>query len=112
MSKGVMSEVVVWLAFILAALLEVGGDAAVRRGLRGRSLVFVVLGCAVLGCYGLMVNSVKWDFSKLIGAYVGFFALASILFGRIVLREQVPPSTWWGLALVIAGGLLIQFGRR
>ena len=112
MSKGVMSEVVVWLAFILAALLEVGGDAAVRRGLLGRSLVCVLLGCAALGCYGLMVNSVKWDFSKLIGVYVGFFALVSILFGRIVLREHVSLSTWWGLALVIAGGLLIQFGRR
>jgi small multidrug resistance family-3 protein len=112
MSNRVISEVLVWLAFLLSALLEVAGDAAVRRGLLGRSLVFVLLGCAVLGCYGLMVNSVKWDFSKLIGVYVGFFALVSVLFGRIVLREQIPPSTWWGLALVIAGGLLIQFGGR
>jgi drug/metabolite transporter superfamily protein YnfA len=107
-----MGKVIVWLVFILAALLEVAGDATVRRGLRGRSLLFVLLGCALLGCYGLMVNTVKWDFSRLIGVYVGFFALTSVLVGRMVLREHISPSTWWGLALIIAGGLIIQFGRR
>jgi drug/metabolite transporter superfamily protein YnfA len=107
-----MGKVIVWLVFILAAVLEVAGAATVRRGLRGKSLLFVLLGCAALGCYGLMVNAVKWDFSRLIGVYVGFFALVSVLVGRIVLREQISPSTWWGLALIIAGGLIIQFGRR
>jgi small multidrug resistance family-3 protein len=108
----VRDKVMVWLVFVLAALLEVAGDATVRRGLRGRNLLFVLLGCAVLGGYGLMVNTVKWDFSRLIGVYVAFFALVSVLFGRIVLRDHIPPSTWWGLALIIAGGLIIQFGRR
>ena len=101
----------VWLAFVLAALLEVGGDAMVRRGLRGRSAAWLVLGCASLAVYGLVVNSVKWDFSKLLGVYVGFFALVSVLFGRFVLREQIPLSTWCGLGLIILGGLVIQFGR-
>jgi small multidrug resistance family-3 protein len=107
-----MGGFIAWMIFIVAALLEVTGDAAIRRGLRGRSLAFILLGCAVLSIYGLTVNTVKWDFSKLLGVYVGFFALASILFGRIVLREQVPASTWLGLALVVAGGLIIQFGKR
>jgi small multidrug resistance family-3 protein len=107
-----VDKVIVWLLFVLAALFEVWGDATIRRGLRARSFVFVLLGCAVLGCYGLIVNTVRWDFSRLLGAYVGFFALISVLFGRIVLREQVPSSTWWGLALIVAGGLIIQFGRR
>ena len=103
---------VAWLMFILAALLEVVGDAAVRRGLRGNSVLFILAGCAALGCYGLVVNSVKWDFSKLLGVYVGFFAFVSILFGRFVLGENIHASTWWGLALILAGGLVIQFGRR
>jgi small multidrug resistance family-3 protein len=107
-----MSVALVWVLFMVAALLEVGGDAAIRRGLRGGSLVFILLGCMILACYGLMVNSVKWDFSKVLGVYVGFFALASVLVGRIVFREQIPSSTWLGLALILAGGLLIQFGRR
>jgi drug/metabolite transporter superfamily protein YnfA len=105
-------NVVAWLIFVAAALLEVGGDAAIRRGLRGRSGVWIVLGCAILTCYGLVVNSVKWDFSKLIGVYVGVFAVLSVLFGRFVLREEVPATTWGGLALIILGGLVIQIGRH
>jgi drug/metabolite transporter (DMT)-like permease len=101
----------VWLIFVAAAVLEVGGDAVVRRGLRGRSVVWILLGCAALAGYGLVVNSVKWDFSKLLGVYVSFFALASILLGKFILRETIPLSTWLGLVLIILGGMLIQFGR-
>jgi len=103
---------VAWLIFIVAAVLEVGGDATIRRGLRGGNWLFVVAGIAALGCYGLVVNSVKWDFSKLIGVYVAFFAFISILIGRIVFKETVPLSTWLGLALIMAGGAIIQFGQR
>jgi small multidrug resistance family-3 protein len=101
-----------WLIFVIAAILEVGGDAVVRHGLRGRSAGWILLGCATLAGYGLVVNSVKWDFSKLLGVYVGFFALGSILFGKFVLRETIPCSTWLGLALILLGGLVIQFGRH
>jgi drug/metabolite transporter superfamily protein YnfA len=102
---------VAWLIFIVAALVEVGGDAVVRRGLRGRSVAWVVAGCATLAAYGLIVNSVKWDFSKLLSVYVGFFATVSILMGRFVFKENVPATTWWGLALIVIGGLVIQSGR-
>jgi drug/metabolite transporter superfamily protein YnfA len=102
---------VAWLIFIVAALLEVGGDAVVRRGLRGHSMVWILAGCATLAAYGLVVNSVKWDFSKLISVYVGFFATVSILIGRLAFKEQVPATTWWGLALIVIGGLIIQSGR-
>jgi multidrug transporter EmrE-like cation transporter len=101
-----------WLIFVVAALLEVGGDAAIRRGLRGGGILFIVAGFVVLGCYGLVVNSAKsLDFSKLLGIYVAFFALVSILCGRYVFRESISVSTWIGLALIIVGGLVIQFGR-
>ena len=96
-------KILVWLIFLSAAILEVGGDATVRRGLRGSNLALIIAGFVALGCYGLVVNSVKWDFSKLIGVYVAFFALV---------KEVVPSSTWWGLALIIAGGFVIQFGHR
>ena len=70
------------------------------------------MGCGTLGCYGLLVNSVNWAFAKLLGVYVGFFALVSILFGKFVLGETIPPSNWLGLALIILGGMVIQFGRH
>jgi drug/metabolite transporter superfamily protein YnfA len=102
---------IAWLLFVAAALLEVGGDASIRRGLRGGGLAFIIAGCVALGCYGLVVNSVKWDFSRLIGVYVGFFALVSVLVGRIIFKESIPSTTWLGLALILVGGAVMQLGR-
>jgi|SRR5665213_2704076 len=105
-------NILAWLLFVAAALLEVGGDAVIRRGLRGNKIAFVLLGFLALGCYGLLVNSIKWDFSKLLGVYIGFFALVSILCGKFVFHEKIPATTWLGLALILCGCMLIQFGRR
>ncbi len=103
---------IAWLIFIAAAVLEVGGDAVVRKGLRGSGLLIILLGAAMLGCYGVVVNIVKWDFSKLLGVYVAIFALVSILFGRFVFKEIIPAATWIGLAVIMAGGMIIQFGEK
>jgi small multidrug resistance family-3 protein len=102
----------VWLIFIGAAILEVGGDAIVRKGLRGKNAAVVLIGCAILGSYGVLVNTVKWDFSKLLGVYVAIFALISILFGRFVFRENIPYTTWIGLMIIICGAMIIQFGNN
>jgi len=101
-----------WLIFIVAAALEVSGDALIRKGLEGNGLALIGVGCLALSCYGLIVNLVKWDFSKLLGVYVGVFALLSVLTGRVVLDEDVPISTWLGLGFILVGGLVIQFGNR
>jgi small multidrug resistance family-3 protein len=99
-----------WLIFVAAATLEVGGDAIVRRGLRGSGWVFLVVGCAMLAGYGLVVNLVKWDFSQMLGVYVAVFALVSILAGHFIFGEQIPATTWIGLGIIVLGGLVIQFG--
>jgi drug/metabolite transporter superfamily protein YnfA len=101
-----------WLVFIAAALLEVGGDAVVRKGLRGSGILVILMGAAMLGLYGVVVNTVKWDFSRLLGVYVAVFALISILFGRFVFNENIPGSTWIGLSVIICGGMIIQFGDK
>src|SRR5579885_121264 len=101
-----------WLLFFAAAVLEVGGDAAVRKGLRGSQSPFIVLGFVMLGCYGVVVNTVKWDFSKLLGVYVAVFALVSVLTGRYLFRETIPFSTWLGLGVILLGGAIIQFGPK
>ncbi len=101
-----------WLIFIGAAILEVSGDAVVRKGLRGNNLIIIMIGCAILGAYGIVVNTVKWDFSKLLGVYVAIFALTSILFGRFAFRENIPNTTWMGLIIIICGAMIIQFGNK
>jgi len=107
---GSSMTILTWLVFIAAAVLEVGGDALIRKGLRGSGSATIAAGCIVLAFYGLMVNTVDWDFSKLLGVYVAFFAAVSLLCGLLAFKETVPPSTWVGLGLIVVGGLVIQFG--
>jgi small multidrug resistance family-3 protein len=103
-------SVVAWLTFVAAAVLEVAGDAVIRKGLHGSGLALIALGLVVLGCYGLVVNLVRWDFSRLLGVYVAVFAVDSVLCGRFVFKDNVPASTWVGLVIIVTGGLVIQFG--
>jgi small multidrug resistance family-3 protein len=93
-----------------AAALEVGGDALIRRGLRGGGLALVILGFVVLGSYGLLLTWLRIDFSRLLGTYVGIFALSSILVGRFFFRERVALSTWIGLGVILFGSVIIQAG--
>jgi drug/metabolite transporter superfamily protein YnfA len=107
-----MKNLFPWIVFVAAALLEISGDALIRKGLRSSGLLFIAIGIVALGCYGLIVNSLKWDFSKLMGVYIAVFALISILFGRFVFKESIQSSTWVGLVVIVLGGLIIQFGQR
>jgi small multidrug resistance family-3 protein len=103
---------IAWLIFLAAAVLEVGGDAVIRKGMRGSGWVWIALGCLMLAVYGIVVNLVKWDFSKLLGVYVAVFAAVSVLAGRFLFEEDVAPTTWVGVGIIMVGGLVIQFGQR
>jgi small multidrug resistance family-3 protein len=103
--------IIAWLVFIAAAILEVGGDAVIRKGLRGGIVWYIIAGFLILGSYGVVVNTVKWDFSRLLGVYVAVFAVVSVLTGRFVFKETVPASTWVGLAIIVIGGAVIQTGQ-
>jgi drug/metabolite transporter superfamily protein YnfA len=98
--------------FVLAAVLEVAGDAVIRSGMRGGGLVLVLVGFVMLGFYGVAVNLLEVDFSRLLGAYIGVFAVVSVLVGRFYFLEDVPLSTWAGLGVVLAGSLIIHVGGR
>lgn len=97
---------------LLAAIFEVAGDALIRRGITGGGLALIAIGFVVLGTYGVIVNLIGLDFSRLLGAYVGWFAVVSVLFGRLAFSERIPTTTWTGLALVLTGALVIHFGSR
>jgi small multidrug resistance family-3 protein len=108
--------IVAWIIFVAAAVLEVGGDAVMRKGLRergpGRDLpgLLIIFGGLMLAFYGFVVNTVQWDFSKLMGVYVAVFAVVSLLMGKFVFGEDVPISSWIGLGIIVVGGMVIQFG--
>jgi hypothetical protein len=58
---------------------------------------------AVLGAYGIVVHLLDLDFSRLPGAYFGIFAVVSVIIGRWMFKDQIPVSTWIGLAIILAG---------
>jgi drug/metabolite transporter superfamily protein YnfA len=103
---------IAWGTFVLAAIMEVAGVAMIRKGVQGGGVLLIGAGFLALGSYGIVVNTVRWDFSKLLGVYVCVFALISVLAGRFAFKEMVPLSTWLGLIMIILGGLLIQFADR
>jgi len=92
-----------------AAVLEVGGDALIRRGLRGGGSLLVAAGFCVIGAYGVSVNLLDLDFSRLLGAYVGVFAVVSVLVAAWIFNETIAPATWVGLFVIVLGALIIHF---
>lgn len=95
---------------IVSALLEVGGDAGMRKGLEGQKLGFVV-GVFLLVFYGLCVNLSKLDFGKLMGIYIAIFFLVSQILAIAIFKEKLHPPTLLGGALIIAGGCVLTFWK-
>ncbi len=96
---------------VLGALLEVGGDAAVRFGLKSGRAAGFLLGAAVLFSYGLVVNVPKWDFGKLMGAYIAVFFVVSQAVAFVFWREKPAIPTLLGGALIVAGGMVLSFWK-
>jgi drug/metabolite transporter superfamily protein YnfA len=104
------------LALVLllgAAVLEAGGDAIVRRGLHGESLVWrfvlILLGGVVLMAYGVAVNLPPWDFGRLLGVYVALFFLVAQAINLLVFGVAPALPILLGGALILAGGAIMTF---
>ena len=96
---------------ILAALLEVGGDALIRSGLKGGGIVLMVAGVAVLGTYGFMVNLTKLDFGHLMGLYIVLFFVVSQAVAVFVFKDRLQLPVIVGGSMVIAGGVVMTVWR-
>ena len=94
---------------VLAACLEVGGDALVRMGLQGGKVWGLVLGAIVLTLYGVSVNLPKWDFGKLMGIYIALFFIVSQVVAVVAFHDKIKTPTLVGGALIVAGGIVLTF---
>jgi drug/metabolite transporter (DMT)-like permease len=110
-----MNPALAYLVLAIAAALEAGGDAIVRKGLHASStqsrVGLFALGAAVLFAYGVAVNSPPWDFGKLLGIYVTLFFVVAQIVNLIFFGARPDPPIFVGGALIIAGGLVITFWR-
>ena len=99
-------------ALLLAAVLEVGGDALVRHALRGANglaarVTGFALGAIVLFVYSLSVNAPKWDFGRLLGVYIALFFVVAQVTAVLVFKETLKPPTFVAGLLILAGGLVL-----
>lgn len=101
------------VALVAAALLEVGGDAAIRFGLVRRASGALVVGSVALVAYGFVVNANRAiDFGRLMGAYIAIFYLVSQAIGVAVFGDRPALPTVLGGVLIVAGALVIQMTTR
>jgi small multidrug resistance family-3 protein len=96
---------------ILAALLEVGGDALIRGGMQRKGVMLLLAGAATLVIYGVMVNLTKLDFSRLMGLYIVIFFLVAQAVAVLVFRERLDRSVMAGGGLVVLGGIVMTVFR-
>ena len=100
------------LILSLAAILEVGGDALIRWGLKSGQNYGFVFGAIVLFAYGLVVNVPKWDFGRLLGVYIAAFFVVAQLVAYFFYNERFKKPMLVGGALIIAGGLVMTLWRE
>jgi len=96
------------LFLLLAAFLEVGGDALVRWGLKSGRVLGFILGALLLFTYGLVVNLPKWDFSRLLGVYIALFFVVSQATGALFFNEILSIGRMVGGFLVLSGSLCMM----
>ena len=110
-----MSAPLTLLILFVAALLEAGGDALVRRGLHANMglarFLFFSIGAAVLFSYGYVVNSPPWKFGELLGVYVVLFFITAQLISYFVFGATPGKPLLVGGAFIVAGGLIISMGH-
>jgi len=91
---------------VLAALLEVGGDAVIRIGLRGPGY-WIVAGALTLFAYGVLVNLSGLDFNRLMGIYIAVFFVVSQAISSILFKQIPDDRIILGGSFIVTGGLLI-----
>ncbi|HTR61110.1 MAG TPA: hypothetical protein VMH37_05360 [Candidatus Binataceae bacterium] len=92
---------------IVAAVLEVGGDALVRMGLDGAKY-WLAAGAVTLFIYAVLVNISGLDFNRLMGIYIAVFFVVSQVVSWIAFRQVPDDPIVVGGGMIVAGGLVIM----
>ena len=91
---------------IVAAALEVGGDALIRIGLRGPAY-WLAAGGIVLFAYGMLVNQSGVDFNRLMGIYIAIFFVVSQAISFVMFKQIPDDRILLGGGFIVTGGLVI-----
>jgi small multidrug resistance family-3 protein len=109
-----MTRALTLLLLFSAALLEAGGDALIRAGLRSAKpirIAFLCSGALLLFGYGCAVNTPNWDFGRLLGIYVVLFFVVAQLIGWLAFGQTPGIGVRVGGAFILLGGLIMSLSR-
>ena len=95
------------IVLLIAAGLEVIGDALVRIGLEGPKY-WMAAGAITLFAYGVVVNTSGVDFNRLMGIYIALFFLVSQIISWVFFGQMPDDRILLGGGMIVAGGLLIM----
>jgi hypothetical protein len=100
---------------VVAATLEAGGDALIRKALTSHAeparIALFAAGAAVLFGYGTILNLAPLEFGQVVGLYV---AILFVVWQAITwLSFGTPPTlpVLAGGALIVIGGLVVSFWK-
>jgi small multidrug resistance family-3 protein len=91
---------------IVAAALEVGGDALVRMGLDGQRY-WIAAGAITLLIYAVLINKSGLDFNRMMGVYIAIFFLVSQAISFLAFKQIPDDRLLIGGGFIVTGGLLI-----
>ena len=104
------------LVFLLiATILEVSGDALVRKGIYNYTglarIALMATGAALLFGYGFSLNLAPLEFGQVVGLYIATLFVVWQVINFVAFRTLPSLPSVVGGALIIAGGLLITFWK-
>jgi small multidrug resistance family-3 protein len=109
------SPIGAFFVLVIAAYLEVQGDACFQAGLHHASgasrIGWFLVGTCVLVCYSLFLNSSKVDFGKLLGIYVVLFFLTAQVVAKVQFHQSPSRPIYVGGAFVVLGGLIMALWK-
>jgi small multidrug resistance family-3 protein len=104
-----ISFVISFVLFFLAALFEIGGGYLVWLWLREKKgALFGLFGGLTLAVYGIIPTFQPADFGRVYAAYGGIFIVSSLIWGALVDKKNPDKYEILG-ALIALLGVLIMF---
>jgi small multidrug resistance family-3 protein len=109
-----MLEIMVkYAAFVIAAILELGGCYLMWMGQRQSSAVLWIFGIAALAGFGFVLAQVSDNLpSRAYAAYGGIYIAAAFMW--MVVVDKNAPDKWdiVGVSLTLAGATVILLGSQ
>lgn len=107
-----LSGVPIPIILLMAAVLEAGGDAVVRKALQAQALPLRIslfaAGAALLFAYGTFLNLAPLEFGQVVGLYVAILFVAWQVIAYFAFGTLPTLPILLGGALIVTGGLLVS----